>query len=73
MVNLLGVRQPQCDGGRPTQCKEHERKTWWSSENILSDTINNGKAQKMYFLRGGQRVAKGMKTVLEERGISTEV
>ena len=30
----------------------------------------NGKFQRMYFMRGGEKVAKGMKIVLEERGIS---
>lgn len=31
----------------------------------------NGQTQKMHFIRGGNKVAKGMKMVLEERGVST--
>ena len=42
------------------------------TQKILRDTVYNGKVQKMYYMSGGQRVAKGMKMVLEERGISTE-
>ena len=42
------------------------------AQKILRDTTYNGKAQRMYYISGGQKVAKGMKRVLEERGISTE-
>ena len=42
------------------------------AKKILRDTTYNGKAQRMYYISGGQKVAKGMKRVLEERGISTE-
>ena len=42
------------------------------AQKILRDTVYNGKEQKMYFISGGQKIAKGMKRVLEERGISTE-
>ena len=33
---------------------------------------NNGKEQRMYTVVNGQKVAKGLKRVLEERGISTD-
>lgn len=29
-------------------------------QEILRDAIYNGKAQKMYFISGGEKVAKGM-------------
>jgi hypothetical protein len=32
----------------------------------MRDTQNDGKFQRMYFMRGGEKVAKGMKIVLEE-------
>ncbi len=38
-------------------------------QRILRDTSYNGKEQRMYT---GQKVAKGLKRVLEERGISTD-
>ena len=38
----------------------------------LRDTSYNGKNHTMYTIVGGQKVAKGMKRVLEERGISCE-
>ena len=41
-------------------------------QRILRDTTYNGKAQKMYTVVNGQKVAKGLKLVLEERGVSTE-
>ena len=41
------------------------------AQRILRDTVYSGKEQKMYFIRGGQKVAKGMKMVLEEHGVST--
>ena len=37
----------------------------------MRDTTWNGKVWKMYYLDKGMKVAKGMKMVLEERGIST--
>lgn len=37
---------------------------------VMRDMQYNGKFQIMYFMRGGEKVAKGMKIVLEERGIS---
>ena len=41
-------------------------------QRIMRDTIWNGKVWKMYFTeRNGKKVAKGLKMVLEERGVST--
>ncbi len=40
-------------------------------QKILRDTSYNGKFQTMYFLKDGKKIAKGLKTVLEERGLST--
>lgn len=42
------------------------------SQRIMRDNQYNGKIQKMYFIQHEQRAAKGLKLVLEERGISTE-
>ena len=41
-------------------------------QKIMRDTSWNGRIQKMYFMQGGRKVAKGMKLVLEERGILTD-
>ena len=41
-------------------------------QRILRDTSYNGKEQRMYTVVNGQKVAKGLKRVLEERGISTD-
>ena len=41
-------------------------------QKILRDTIFNGKVQKMYTTIRGEKIAKGLKLVLEERGVSTE-
>ena len=41
------------------------------AQKILRDTSYDGKSQKMYFTDKGQKVAKGMKIVLEERGYCT--
>lgn len=41
------------------------------AQKLLRDTIYNGREQRMYFMQGGVKVAKGMKIVLE-RGVSTE-
>lgn len=38
---------------------------------ILRDTQYNGKVQKMYYIERGQKIAKGLKRVLEERGVCT--
>ena len=41
-------------------------------QRIMRDTTWNGKVWKMYYTdRDGKKVAKGMKMVLEERGVST--
>ena len=40
-------------------------------QRIMRDTEYEGRVQQMYTVQGGQKVAKGMKRVLEERGIST--
>ena len=41
-------------------------------QRIMRDTTWNGKVWKMYYIDGGgKKVAKGMKMVLEERGVST--
>ena len=41
-------------------------------QRIMRDTTWNGKVWKMYYAaRDGSKVAKGMKIVLEERGVST--
>ena len=40
-------------------------------QRIMRDTVYDGRTQKMYFTERGQKVAKGMRIVLEERGIST--
>lgn len=40
-------------------------------QKIMRDTQYDGRFQRMYFMCGGEKVAKGMKIVLEERGIST--
>ena len=40
-------------------------------QRIMRDTEYKGRVQQMYTVQGGQKVAKGMKMVLEERGIST--
>ena len=40
-------------------------------QQMMRDTQYYGKVQTMYFVHGGEKIAKGMKTVLEERGIST--
>lgn len=42
------------------------------AQKLLRDTVYNGRVQRMYFMQGGLKVAKGLKMVLEERGISTE-
>ena len=39
-------------------------------QRIMCDTEYQGRVQKMYTLVRGENVAKGMKAVLEERGIS---
>ena len=41
-------------------------------QKIMRDTSWNGRIQKMYFMQGGRKEAKGMKLVLEERGILTD-
>ncbi len=41
------------------------------SQRMLRDTVYNGREQKMYYMQGGVKVAKGLKFVLEERGVST--
>ena len=38
------------------------------AQKILRDTVYNGRSQIMYTIVRGQKVAKGMKRVLEERG-----
>ena len=43
----------------------------WPLWPMMRDTTWNGKVWKMYYLDKGMKVAKGMKMVLEERGIST--
>ena len=41
-------------------------------QRIMRDTVWNGRAWKLYFTeRDGRKVAKGLKMVLEERGVST--
>lgn len=40
-------------------------------QRVMRDTEWDGRVQKMYFVRCGKKVAKGMKMVLEERGVST--
>ena len=40
-------------------------------QRIMRDTTYDGKVQKMYYTVRGEKIAKGMKMVLEERGIST--
>ena len=35
------------------------------------DTAYNGRIKKIYITMRGEKVAKGMKNVLEERGVST--
>ena len=40
-------------------------------QRIMHDTAYNGRIQKMYITIRGEKVAKGMKNVLEERGVST--
>ncbi len=42
------------------------------AQRIMRDTSFGGKEQKMYFMQNGLKIAKGMKMVLEERGVSTE-
>ncbi len=42
------------------------------SQRVMRDSSYNGKEQKMYFMRQGVKVAKGLKMVLEQRGIATE-
>ena len=39
---------------------------------VMRDTIYNGRVQRMYTMIRGDKVAKGMKKILEERGISTD-
>ena len=40
-------------------------------QRIMHDTAYNGRIQKMFTTVHGEKVAKGMKRVLEERGVST--
>ena len=40
-------------------------------QRIMHDTAYNGHIQKMFTTVHGEKVAKGMKRVLEERGVST--
>ena len=40
-------------------------------QRVMRDTEYQGMIQKMYIIKNGEKVAKGMKQVLEERGIST--
>ena len=40
-------------------------------QRIMRNTEYNGRVQKMYTTVRGEKVAKGMKLVLEERGVST--
>ena len=42
------------------------------AQRILRDTVYNGKQQKMYYMEGGRKIAKGLKMVLEERGVRTD-
>ena len=38
-------------------------------QRIMHDTIYNGRLQKMYTVVRGDKILKGMKSILEERGI----
>ncbi len=40
-------------------------------QRIMHDTIHNGRPQRMYRVVRGEIIAKGMKSILEEREIST--
>lgn len=40
-------------------------------QQIMRDTDYDGRVQKMYTTVRGEKIAKGMKLILEERGIST--
>lgn len=42
------------------------------SQKILRYTVYNGKPQKMYFIQSGRKIAKGLRMVLEERGVDTQ-
>ena len=40
-------------------------------QRLMHDTVWNGNYQSTNFTKNGQKVAKGMEIVLQERGIST--
>ena len=86
-IQLAELKYPKADGWRHVWVFEHSschaamaddaldaskmNVKPGGKQRIMRDMIWDGRSQRMYVVRGGVKVAKGMKVVFEERGVST--
>lgn len=86
-VNIAELKYPKSDGWRHAWIFDHSschaamvddaldvnkmNVHPGGKQRLMNDTIWNGMCQSMTFMQVGQRIAKGMEIVLQERGIST--